>query len=66
MLRCSFCNKTEDQVAKLVAGPKVYICDECVTVAVRLMEERPTILKRLWRRLRSLIHVESLYRRHPA
>lgn len=29
-LKCSFCNKLEDQVQKLIAGPEVYICDECV------------------------------------
>ena len=29
-LKCSFCGKTQDQVRKLVAGPGVYICDECI------------------------------------
>lgn len=37
-LRCSFCGKKEAEVSKLVAGPRVYICDECVAVASRLME----------------------------
>ena len=27
LLRCSFCNKTQDQVRKLIAGPNAYICD---------------------------------------
>ena len=36
-LRCSFCGKTAAEVSKLVAGPKVYICDECVGVAARIM-----------------------------
>ena len=40
-LKCSFCRKTEDQVSKLVAGPRAYICDECVAVAVRIMQETP-------------------------
>ncbi len=31
-LRCSFCNKSQDDVRKLIAGPAVYICDECVEV----------------------------------
>ena len=31
-LRCSFCNKSETEVCKLIAGPSVYICDECVQV----------------------------------
>ena len=37
-LRCSFCRKNESAVAKLVAGPRVYICDECVAIASRIME----------------------------
>ena len=31
-LRCSFCNKTQDQVRKLIAGPNVFICDECIDI----------------------------------
>ena len=38
-LRCSFCGRDEGEVAKLVAGPRVYICDRCVAVASRIMEE---------------------------
>ena len=33
LLRCSFCGKAQQQVAKLIAGPGVYICDRCVTLA---------------------------------
>ena len=40
-LRCSFCGKSEDQVKKLVAGAKAYICDECVSVADRIMKSTP-------------------------
>jgi hypothetical protein len=38
-LRCSFCNKTEDAVAKLVTGPAVCICDECVEVCHHIVAE---------------------------
>lgn len=39
-IRCSFCNKTEDQVRKLIAGPGgVYICDECIDICSEIMEE---------------------------
>ena len=38
-LRCSFCRKDETDVKKLVAGPRVYICDECVAIANNLMSE---------------------------
>ena len=39
ILCCSFCNKDKDAVAKLVAGPGVYICDECVGLCVEILEE---------------------------
>jgi ATP-dependent Clp protease ATP-binding subunit ClpX len=32
ILRCSFCNKDQNDVRKLIAGPTVFICDECVEV----------------------------------
>lgn len=39
-IRCSFCNKTEDQVRKLIAGPGgVYICDECIDICSEIIEE---------------------------
>lgn len=38
-LRCSFCNKTQDQVRKLIAGPNVYICDECIEICAEIIEE---------------------------
>ncbi len=39
VLACSFCGKTQKQVVKLIAGPGVYICDECVDLSVRIIEE---------------------------
>ena len=40
-LRCSFCHRRESQVAKLVAGPRVYICDRCAYETIRIMETTP-------------------------
>lgn len=37
-LRCSFCRKNESEIAKLVAGPKVYICDQCIAAAHSIIE----------------------------
>ena len=37
-LRCSFCGRKETEVLKLVAGSRVYICDQCVVLASRIME----------------------------
>jgi ATP-dependent protease Clp ATPase subunit len=56
MLRCSFCQKTEDQVSKLVAGADAYICDECVTIAARIMFGRRGFLRRLWNRMLAAFH----------
>lgn len=38
-LKCSFCGKGQDQVKKLVAGPGVYICDECIELCNEIIEE---------------------------
>ena len=61
-LACSFCGRGEGDVVKLVAGPKVYICDHCVALASKIMEEhsadeprppeRPLgLLQRVWNRI---------------
>jgi hypothetical protein len=39
ILRCSFCNKTQDEVRKLIAGPKVQICEECVDRCIDVLSE---------------------------
>ena len=57
-LACSFCRRGEAEVAKLVAGPRVYICDRCAKEALRIMDNstesqaRPAPAHRGW--LRSL------------
>ena len=38
-IKCSFCGKIQDQVKKLVAGPGVYICDECIELCNEIIEE---------------------------
>lgn len=38
-LKCSFCGKSQEQVKKLVAGPGVYICDECIDLCTEIVEE---------------------------
>ena len=40
IVRCSFCNKTQSQVRKMIAGPSgTYICDDCVEVCAEIIEE---------------------------
>ena len=70
--RCSFCGKGEDQVRKLVAGPGVFICDQCVELCNEVIrdENQPSApgsaVDRTWTRrvtfsgwLRNLFHVRS-------
>jgi ATP-dependent Clp protease ATP-binding subunit ClpX len=40
LLKCSFCGKSQKQVVQLIAGPGVYICDECVELCNEIIEER--------------------------
>ena len=39
LLQCSFCNKSQRDVKKLIAGPRVYICDECVDICLTIIQE---------------------------
>jgi ATP-dependent Clp protease ATP-binding subunit ClpX len=39
VLRCSFCNKSQREVKKLIAGPTVFICDECVDICLDIIAE---------------------------
>ena len=53
-LRCSFCGKTQDQVKKLIAGPNVYICDECIDLCADIIDEE---YETLAKEDLSLIHI---------
>ena len=37
LLKCSFCGKSQKQVQQLIAGPQIYICDECISVCADAM-----------------------------
>ncbi len=46
-IRCSFCGKTQDKVVKLIAGPGVYICDECVELCIDIIDGgKPKVQKK--------------------
>jgi len=64
-LKCSFCYKKESQVHKLVAGPRVYICDECCTIASRIMSDSsrdaPSSKPTVWQEIRArLEHLKGI------
>jgi ClpX C4-type zinc finger len=46
LVRCSFCGKGKEQLQKLIAGPGVYICNECVVLCVDILAEELTGLDR--------------------
>nr|NLD41643.1 hypothetical protein [Actinomycetales bacterium] len=39
LLKCSFCSKSQKQVKKLIGGPGVYICDECIELCNEIIDE---------------------------
>lgn len=45
-LHCSFCGKEQDSVKRLVAGPGVYICDECISLCTEIIADEPAHLER--------------------
>jgi ATP-dependent protease Clp ATPase subunit len=46
-LNCSFCGKGQHQVAKLIAGPKVHICDECIALSTKAAKSSPSRIVRV-------------------
>jgi ATP-dependent protease Clp ATPase subunit len=47
-LKCSFCGKTAAQVGRLIAGPKVHICDACITTCVNILDAVPATFANGW------------------
>jgi len=48
-LRCSFCGKEQHRVKRLIAGPTVYICNECVTICDQIVADSETSDRKLLR-----------------
>lgn len=44
---CSFCGRTEDDVEKLISGPNVYICDNCIRLCTSIIEKKPPVTHEL-------------------
>lgn len=60
-LKCSFCGKTQDQVKKLIAGPDVFICDECVELCNEILDEEFLKLKK--RTVKSLKNHQTILKK---
>ena len=63
-LKCSFCGKTQDQVKKLIAGPDVCICDECIELCNEILDEELFNFKQDEKEQTSEISVESIPKPH--
>jgi ATP-dependent Clp protease ATP-binding subunit ClpX len=66
-LRCSFCRRRDSQVNKLVAGPRVYICDRCAYETIRIMEADPSgpakaPRQSMWTRLVQAVRAKAFLR----
>ena len=59
-VRCSFCNKSEDQVRKLIAGPNVYICDECIGVCTSILDDELDLMPEYEPQSHALVKPEHL------
>ena len=44
-IKCSFCGKSQEQVRRLIAGPDVYICDECIELCHNIVDEEIDIFE---------------------
>jgi hypothetical protein len=61
--RCSFCNKAQSEVRKLIAGARVFICDECVDLCVQIAETKtaePAGVAKLCPVCRKVVPLEDL------
>lgn len=56
-LRCSFCQKAQRRVRKVIAGPRIYICNECVELCNEILEEEH-ITERRWTVGDLLLHLD--------
>ena len=59
-LKCSFCGKTQDQVKKLIAGPDVCICDECIELCNEILDEELFNFKQEDKATEAEVKVESI------
>ena len=58
-LYCSFCGKTQHEVIKLIAGPTVFICDECVVLCVTILVDEKAVVVPSFEKLYQLEHIRT-------
>ena len=55
LLYCSFCGKSQHEVRKLIAGPSVFVCDECVELCNEIIREEARTLRRQRRQVHAIL-----------
>ena len=65
-LECSFCGRSADEVDRLVAGPGVHICDGCVSLCQRAIDENPPPSVRTWDELSDDALLAEMVRIHAS
>ena len=58
-LRCSFCGQTQKQVTRLISGPGVFICNECIHLCNEIIEDDESVLSWPWHRIDRPIEPKS-------
>lgn len=58
-VRCSFCGKTSDQVERMIAGPDVYICDECINLCKEIIDEEKSYGENLELKLSTPVEIKE-------
>ena len=59
-LKCSFCGKPQSRVRKLIAGPNVYICDECIGVCTSILDDELDLMPEYEPQSHALVKPEHL------
>ena len=63
-LKCSFCGKPQNRVRKLIAGPGVYICDECIELCHDILDEEfeQSVKKPEWGEIPKPAQIKGVYK----
>ncbi|WP_425539825.1 ATP-dependent Clp protease ATP-binding subunit ClpX [Microaceticoccus formicicus] len=59
-IECSFCGKSQDEVQRLIAGPNVYICDECIRLCTEIIDEEDEILEKVFDEMPKPVEIKRI------
>ncbi len=59
-IECSFCGKSQDEVQRLIAGPNVYICNECIRLCTEIIDEEDEILEKVFDEMPKPVEIKRI------